>query len=320
MKFDLGLFFKKQIYRIIHIDSHDFRKTVFLAGSARSGTTWLQEIVNYANDYRILFEPFRPEKVELVRQWEKLQYIRAEERSQKYLAPMQDILGGRIKNVWVDTYNKRLFSNKRIIKAIYANLLLYWMKQQFPEVPIILILRHPCAVANSKLNIVEKHFRFSTNPLMAFISQDQLMDDFLQPYESELRQSHSVFETFIYMWCIEYLIPLTLFNEGEVIITFYENLCVKPQEEIEHIFSYINMPFSHSILNKLTTPSPVSRTSSAIISGENLIQSWRKNITDDQIRRALEILNSFGMDVIYYDRDLPLLSGSELLNTFNIHK
>jgi len=320
MKFDLGLFFKKQIYRIIHIDSHDFRKTVFLAGSARSGTTWLQEIVNYANDYRILFEPFRPEKVELVRQWEKIQYIRAEEKSQKYHAPMKDILSGRIKNVWVDTYNKRLFSNKRIIKAIQANLLLYWVKQHFPEVPIILILRHPCAVANSKLNIVEKHFRFSSNPLMEFISQDQLMDDFLHPYESELRQSRSVFETFIYMWCIEYLIPLTLFNDDEVFVTFYENLCVNPKKEIENIFSYINMPYSQSIFNKLKTPSPVSRNSSAIISGENLIQSWRKNITDDQIRRALEILNSFGMDVVYNDGDMPLLSNAELLNTFKNQK
>lgn len=320
MKFDLGLFFEKQIYRIMHIDTHDFRKTVFLAGSGRSGTTWLQEIINYANDFRILFEPFRPDKVELVRHWKNIQYIRPKEKSEKYFSPMKDILSGRIKNVWVDTYNKRLFSNKRIIKAIHANLLLYWVKQHFPEVPIILILRHPCAVANSKLNIVEKHFRFKTNPLEEFISQDQLMDDFLHPYESELRQSHSVFETFIYMWCIEYLIPLTLFNDGDVFVTFYESLCVNPQEEIENIFSYINLPYSQSVLNQLTTPSPVSRSSSAIISGGNLIQSWRKNITDDNIQSALEILNTFGMDVVYNDGDMPLLSSTELLNTFKNYK
>ena len=52
----IGTFFNKQIYRIIHVDTHDYRKTIFLAGSARSGTTWLQEIVNFNNDYRVLFE------------------------------------------------------------------------------------------------------------------------------------------------------------------------------------------------------------------------------------------------------------------------
>ncbi len=320
MQFNLGLFFEKQIYRIIHLDSHDPCNTVFLAGSARSGTTWLQEIVNHDNGFRILFEPFRPEKVDQVRHWKKYQYLRKEDESPEYLNPLKRILSGKIKNVWVDTYNRRIISNKRIIKAIHANLFLSCVKNNFPEIPIILILRHPCAVANSKMNIVEKHFRFSQNPYKDLFSQDQLMDDFLAPYEVDLRKPQSVFETFIYMWCIEYLIPLSQFKEGEVYITFYENLCVNPQEEIRNIFAYLNLPYSDTIMNTLNIPSPVSRVSSAIISGENLIQSWRKNISDEQIRKALDILNSFGMDVIYNDSDLPLLTNIEVLNSLKINK
>jgi len=313
MKNKLQIFFNKQIFRIVHVDLHDYRKTVFLAGSARSGTTWLQEIVNFNNDYRVMFEPFRPEKVEIVSQWKNYQYLRVEENSPGIFNPMKDILSGKIKNVWVDTYNKRLFSQKRIVKAIHANLLLFWIKVHFPEVPIVLIMRHPCAVANSKLNIVEKHFRYTNNPLNEFLSQGQLINDFLSPYEEEIRGSKTDFETFIFMWCIEYLIPLKQFKVGEIYITFYENLCVNPQQEIKNIFSFINKSYSTEVIKKSTIPSPVSRKNSAINSGTNLIKSWRKNITEKQIQRALEIINLFGLDRIYSDNDLPLLGGNEIL-------
>jgi len=316
MNHELKLFFTKQIFRIVHVDMHDYRKTVFLAGSARSGTTWLQEIVNFKNEYRVLFEPFRPDKVELVSDWKQYLYLRKDENSPLYLDPMKDIISGNIKNIWVDTVNHRLFSQKRIIKAIHANLLLYWVKCHFPEVPIILIMRHPCAVANSKLNIVKKHFQFKNNILDEFLSQEDLVDDFLRPFQIRLREKKTDFETFIFMWCIENLIPITQFSEGEIYITFYETLCQNPQQEIKNIFSYINKPFSQDIIKKATIPSSVSRNNSAINSGDDLIKSWRKNITDDQIKKAVEILNLFGLDIIYNDTDMPLLDGNELLSKF----
>jgi hypothetical protein len=298
----------------VHIDLQDYRKTVFLAGSARSGTTWLQEIVNYNNAYRVLFEPFRPDKIDLVKHWHKFQYLRVGENDSKFMDPMMDILSGRIKNPWVDTYNQRLFSQKRIVKAIYANLFLYWMKNHFPEVPIILIMRHPCAVANSKINIVKKHFQYTYNPLDEFLSQPQLMEDFLLPYESRMRESKTDFESFVWMWCIENFIPLKQFNDGEIHITFYENLCINRQEEINKIFSYLNRPYSPGVVEKSRKPSDVSRKNSAINSGADLISSWRKHVSDDQIKRALNILNLFGMDNIYNDVNLPLLGNDEIFN------
>jgi len=60
----------------------------------------------------------------------------------------------------------------------------------------------------------------------------------------------------------------------------------------------------------------VSRKNSAINSGFDLINSWRKTITTDQIQRALRILNLFGLDVIYNDGDLPLVEGNEVLRRF----
>jgi len=316
MKKQFEIFFNRQIYRMVHFDLHEYRKSIFIAGSARSGTTWLQDIVNFNNDYRILFEPFDPKKVDLVKKWKDFQYLRADENDPKFLEPMKKILKGQINDSWVNSYNKRLFSQRRIIKAIYANLFLFWMKNHFPEVPILLILRHPCAVANSKINIVGKNFRYDINPLNSYLTQHELMEDYFLPYEEQIRSAKTVFETFIFMWCIENLVPITQFQKGEIFVAFYENICVNPESEIKNIFSFINKPYSSDVMNKVNTPGVMSREKSAINQGTNLIKSWRKNITDDQIKKAVEILNLFGLDIIYNDTDMPLLDGNELLSKF----
>lgn len=40
---------------------------VYMWGSRRGGTTWLQETINYRNDHRVMFEPFRENDVALFR-------------------------------------------------------------------------------------------------------------------------------------------------------------------------------------------------------------------------------------------------------------
>ena len=41
----------------VDLGKGDHRDAVFLAGSGRSGTTWLSEVINYKGGYRYVFEP-----------------------------------------------------------------------------------------------------------------------------------------------------------------------------------------------------------------------------------------------------------------------
>jgi len=41
-----------------------YKKTVLLAGTARSGTTWVQEMINFDGSYRVLFELFHSKEIE----------------------------------------------------------------------------------------------------------------------------------------------------------------------------------------------------------------------------------------------------------------
>lgn len=295
----------------LFFDTGDYRQTVFLAGTGRSGTTWLEEIINSRNDFRVMFEPFHQKKVNLVSDWNYRQYLQCNDRGDKFLKPITSILSGNIRNKWIDQFNQRFYSQKRLIKDIRAQLILKWIKHNFPEIPIILLLRHPCAVANSKLKLGWN------SHLDDFLAQDNLMDDFLNPFKKELEDAHDLFDKHIFMWCVENYIPLKQFSEGEILVVFYENLCRDPQNEIEKIMLFIGENFSLEILRNIRKPSMLSRKDSAVVSSASLVDTWRKNISDEQIEKASEILSIFGLQVIYDKSSFPLLSGQESLNVFS---
>lgn len=289
---------------LLSTDLHDYKQTVFLAGESRSGTTWVQDIINYDNSYRIMFEPFWPQKVPVIRHWNINQYLRPDNRHETFFSPAKDILAGKInKSLWVDQFNTKLVARKRLIKDIRANLLLKWIKTNFPEIPIILVLRHPCAVAHSKLKLGWK------NDLEEFLNQPELMEDFLHPFKNAIQSCTSDFETYIFFWCIQNYVPLKQFTPGEMHLVFYENLCTDPERETRRLFSFLERDYRPEVMEVVERPSALSRKGeSAIITGDSLVDSWRRHITDEQIRKAMEILSMFGLQKIYNEGSLPLMT------------
>lgn len=295
----------------LFVDLGDYRHTVVLAGTGRSGTTWVGDIINYNNSYRAMFEPFNSRKIGILSEWNYRQYLRADKLDNKFLKPATDILNGNIRHGWIDNLNRKVIAKKRLVKDIHANLLLRWIKQNVPAIPIVLLLRHPCAVANSRLKLGWG------NHLDDFLIQKELLDDFLNPFKKQIESAVDSFDKQIFFWCIENYVPLKQFSEGEIHVIFYEKLCTSPQQEIEELLMFVGEPLSPRVFNMLQKPSALSRKDSAIRSGSNLIDSWRKDITNAQAARAIEILSLFGLQAIYGESSLPLLSGRDALNLFS---
>lgn len=281
----------------------DYRQSIFLAGSERSGTTWISDIINHKREYRYIFEPFWPAKVDICEKFRFQQYLRPENQDRYFIEAVEAILSGRIRNRWTDRYHRRFIASKRLIKDVRANLLLKWMHGNFPEMPIILILRHPCAVARSQL---KKATYWIPDLKEEFLSQEELVQDFLNPFAEEIGKAQTAFEIHIFRWCIQYYVPLKQFKRGEIHLAFYENFCEEPESEIDRLFSFLGKSYDEgAVFKKLREPSPVSREVSAIISGGSLLDSWREQITDEQIQRAVEILRLFELERIYSQDSLP---------------
>lgn len=302
--------------RKIFLDLNNYRNTIFIAGAPRSGTSWLQDMVNYKQDRRIVFEPFHSEHTKEVNYFHFRQYLRSDNREEKYLAPARDILSGNIRNSWVDNYNKKFLVRKRIVKDVRTNLMLKWIKTHFPEIPIIYIMRHPCAVALSR-----RERGFNTH-LDVYLTQNQLMMDHLQPFEHVINNAKDTFDKHIIMWCIDNYVPLQQFLKGEMHIVFYEHLCIRSNEEIKKIFRFLNIPgdINDPVLQGLIKkPSLLSRDGSAIFHQKNLIDGWKAGINEAETKRAVELLKLFSLDRAYDAGPLPRIDdGNELLASASI--
>lgn len=301
----------KSVLGSIYIDIGDDSNTVFLSGCGRSGTTWLEDVLNYDNSFRVMFEPFHSLKIDLIKDWNYRQYIRPGNTDRKFLDPATAILSGKIRHPWIDKSNKNHLPRRRLIKDIRANLIIKWIKYNFPEIPIILLLRHPCAVANSKLKL-----GWGAH-LNEFLVQEDLVADFLDPFKEQIERATDIFDKHIFMWCIENYVPLKQFEADDILVMFYEDMCLDPLAEIEKALPFIGKLVSPEIIVKFGKASSESRRDSAINSGDSLVSSWRKDIDDSMIRRSKEILTIFGLQEIYAEGDLPLMGGKDALDLFS---
>lgn len=258
-----------------------------------------------------MFEPFQARRVTITSHFKHGQYLRLDDQNEAFLEPVRAILSGKFKHPrWVDRANRKLICRNRLIKIIHGNLLLKWIKINFPQVSIVLIIRHPCAVACSRLAL--QHWNW-VEDFQECISQEQLMEDFLSPFINEIENAQDIFDIHIFSWCIGNYVPLRQFRRGEIHLLFYENLCTQPEIEIKRLFSFLGEPYDERIFKTVRRPSDVCRKDSAINTRKSLTDDFKKHISRNQIQKAVEILSLFGLDKVYSEGPMPLVDGEQNL-------
>lgn len=277
------------------------RRSILVAGTARSGTTWLGDLIASQLPSRILFEPFHPDLVSDYRRFHYFQYMRPGTENPEFYAFARKVFTGEIRNRWIDRQNERIISKFRLVKEIRANLALKWLYDNFPEVPILFIVRHPCAVVLSRMEL-----GWATDcDIEPFLSQPHLMDDHLDPYFDLIRSAETVEEKHAVIWCVSNLVPLKQFNSNELKVVYYENLCTQPEIELRGIFQAIGHEFSARLLTSSIQPSQTTWHASAVVTGSNKIETWKKKLSRSQIDHVLQIVQAFGLGHLYGDSALP---------------
>jgi hypothetical protein len=288
----------------------DHRQSIFIAGTGRSGGTWLSEIVNQRNEYRIVFEPFHAKRAPWMKPFPARPYMRPDENHPELLNLARSIVTGRIRSPWTERFNRRFIARRRIIKEDYANLMMKWLHVNFPGMPLVLLLRHPCAVALS----FETHNYLGAS--LALLEQGKLVEDFLHPYADEIRRAGDTFERTLFLWCVEALVPLRQLRPGEAHVVFFENLVRHPEAELARLFSYLGKSMDGLDMAKLKQPSLTARrASSAVWNGDDPADAWTRKVSRERRRRAERILGLFGLGGIYCDEPMPRMEGvAELMS------
>jgi hypothetical protein len=274
--------------------------SVFLAGGGRSGTTWVMELINARRDHRVVFEPFAAHRLRFLSGFHRQHYLRTDDDDPATGALMDRIVEGRYRSWWTDQHNRTFVCRRRLIKAIRANLCLGYVRRRYPRMPIILLVRHPCAAASSMLRLGYGHY-----PLEVFLDQPNLVEDHLSPYVDLIRSTEDEFDIRVLRWCIQHEVLFSQLSEGDVHLMFYEELCDDPHASFDAMFSYLGRPYDSAARNAVHRPSRLSGAHSAILSGSPSVDSWRNGVSAAQLKRAMEFLDAFGLGDIYGEGPRP---------------
>lgn len=292
---------KRTILSNIYFEKdHDLEKSIIVAGTGRSGTTWLAEILMNILNYRLMFEPFNPRKVGICKDFLNKQYIPPNENNEEYLKIFEQILTGKIKSRWINQDNRVLRPKGRIIKTIRASLFLKFLRNNFPTVPIVYIIRHPCAVVLSR-------FRkgWAAKDLDIMMKQDTLITDFLKPYLDIINNAETIHQKIACIWCIENLVALNTMKDTDWIMVAYEDLILNPAAEINKILKYCNLDMKIDEDTIKKTSSLTVQKESAIIEKEDPLEVWKKKLSQNEIKQILDIVQAFSKDQLYDENVLP---------------
>ncbi len=295
--------------------------TIFISGMARSGTTWLAEILNYDNSQRDILEPFLPAKVKTAQMFKTNQYLPPENRDPVFIQHANKILSGNFRSHWSDWGNRKFISTRRIIKDVRANLMLKWLLGLRPKMPTLFLIRHPLSIhASWKKLGWGRGTASKAGDFEQVINQAELLVDHPLIANGLARIDPSdYFEKSIFLWGILHYVPFRQLTPEDCLFVFYENLVLKPEEELSRIFSHLNKPFDFSTLrHKIRTPSKTNyHEKNFTVAPETLIQDWMKDFSAAEISRAGEILEIFGLNRLYDENGFPNFPENNLPDVFS---
>lgn len=278
------------------------KRAVILSGEARSGTTWLGERLCAGYPFRTMFEPLHPKYVQEAASFWKVPFLPADINAPLHKSFMDSVLTGRFCDHWIDKYNFQTQDKYRLVKFIRANVLLPWLQANYPRTPIIMLIRHPIAVAVSK-----------TRHGWGGPALDRLLE--CKPLYTALPELNSItppqelFAKNILSWCIGQAIPLRMldFTKKNVKLAHYEHVVSSPEIELSKLLPLLPKNFDlEAALKGNNNPSATNARWSPTQNFEASLGNWRQFVSEKQIELTLELLQLFGLDGLYNDSVMPL--------------
>lgn len=282
-------------------------RTLVVAGTARSGTTWLADLIAAGVPSRLMFEPFHRGKLPQISSLPLFPYLRQGEIHPVLESFADEVVTGRIRHPWIDSQVACLRPSRRIVKDVRVNLLLHWLIDQYPQLPVAIVLRHPCAVVLSRMRAGWS----AEDDLQDMLAQESLRHDFLNDRLPVIRAAQEPEERHALVWCVHYLVPLTLVAPGKARFLFYEDLCADPDGEVRRLSRGLGVEVGSNLARTARTPSVTSRPDSAVVGGRDPLSGWTRELEAIQIERILAVVAAFQLDRLYGSSTMPQLGNRD---------
>jgi len=234
-----------------------YNKHIIIAGSARSGTSWLSEIIGLQFRYRLLFEPeheYQTQEGHFICD----KFITSYNINVEQEDYFRKIFSNEIDNDWIAQVSNRklkihlwpIIPKKYVIKFVRCNLSAHFMSSYF-NIPLLFILRNPYNVIASQHRV---KFNWLYN-LNHFQYQKQIEEVLNSKYDFQWKaiKNYSDIELLTLRWCIENKVVFDLnptdklpfviikYEELKADINLFYDLCktydIKPLSNIEKVYT-----------------------------------------------------------------------------------
>jgi hypothetical protein len=316
-----------------------------IAGSGRSGTTWVLDALASANGLRPVFEPLNPYTSTVAWKYAN-RYLAPDETHPELLNLLADGASGDLFTLWTHyrilkprliprakhlrSYRelKRLGVDWRkaitqlrtpmaprsnmdtLVKCVRANLLLGWVQAHFDS-RIVLILRHPGAVVESQLR--SSYLAWDPYPLLErYRTEPKLMDGPLRAYAHLFEEKLSPAAALTLVWGIQNLVPITELDSASASIVFYEELLENPAAEWATAVAALGLESSPS-LEVLEKPSQQAAArwnpDGAPADGYSVAHGrWGERLGTEECRDVQSMLEALGIAFYNVNRGRPDLA------------
>jgi Sulfotransferase domain len=282
------------------------KEVIWVVGDGRSGTTWLSSIINWHGRYREMFEPFHPELVPMMRSLRPFQYVRVGSLAGEFRDLVDMVFSGRLRDARVDSQTAPHLHSGLLVKDIFAHLFVAAVLHELPAVKLVLIIRNPVDVALSKLKL--RSWWWPEGPRL-FLDQENLMKDYLHPFEAQIASCSSDFVVRqVMIWAILHYVLLRQRRQFRAHVVFYESLRGSPERELTTLFHFLQVDALRdglpvALLDAIKSPSRMSQKRSS---------ESDPQCSPQQLAEIADVLATFGLDKLYDNDRMPTQAAAHL--------
>ncbi|MBZ8182196.1 sulfotransferase family protein [Oscillatoria salina] len=280
------------------------QRPILVVGLPRTGTTWIASVLNTAAGIEYFHEPFNPinihQSASHLRQAMMMRkYLAWEDEDEEFARYCRATFAGELPdNGYLYNYLGWIYKQfpqwhgRVLIKDVHCYLTLNWLKRQVNPL-IVIVLRHPCAVAASWFRLYGKVSTFERS-----LFQPKLLDDYLQSFIPLLEQTQGFWQRIGAFWGASYYVMLQQqAQHPDWIVIQHEDFCRDPMMQYRQLFQKLQLNWTvatSEILEVSTRKSSKDPYVPLRISAQEP-QKWEKELEPQQIAQVMEFANSFGI-------------------------
>ena len=288
-------------YGAVRFRRYDVNDTIALVSTGRGGSTWLAELVMKLPNRVLLWEPLHlgnnPYVARFGLGWNP--YVPRAEEAPELEAYLNRLMTGRALSTSTLTslnLNLRSLANPEgfVVKFVQGHGLMPWFTRRF-DVPVIGLVRHPCAVVSSQLKHGNSWRSLTKSKLDV---PDRVWEDY--PHWREVYDRiETTEEALAFAWAIK---THFLLESDYRLIVFYEEMVESPASTAEEIFSSLGVETPAGALGQMAAPSATTHAGTVYTNSSNRLDSWTRNLSLVDQGRILSVCHDIG--VRFYTSDL----------------